>query len=153
MEEIAMETVHHLRALAVELHLLGTEFARLHGLHATDVRALICLLDAGRSGQAATPTWLGEQLHLTSASVTSLIDRMEKSGHLRRQRDDHDRRSVLINVTPEAMEMGWAFFGPAIANATTALGKYSAPERETIDNFLSDMQRALGSARDEIEEQ
>jgi hypothetical protein len=53
------------------------------GLRTTDVRALICLLDAGLAARPATPTWLREQLYL-AASVTVLTDRMEKGGHVRR---------------------------------------------------------------------
>ncbi|MBJ7353128.1 MAG: MarR family transcriptional regulator, partial [Rhodococcus sp.] len=41
-------TVHQLRALTVDLDLLGAEFAQRHALHPTDIRALICLLDADR---------------------------------------------------------------------------------------------------------
>ena len=68
--------VHRLRALTVELDLLGADFAQKHSLHPTDIRALICLLDADRAGTRATPGWLGGQLGLESASVTALIDRM-----------------------------------------------------------------------------
>lgn len=143
--EDALETVHRLRALVVDLHLLGAEFARTHGLHATDLRALICLLDAERNNFEATPTWLREQLHLNSASVTALIDRMERSGHVRRQRDDRDRRKVLIHVTPEAVQLGQSFFGPVIANATTAIGTYSAEQLQTIGSFLADIHQAISS--------
>ena len=136
-------TVHLLRALVVELHLLGSEFARTHGLHATDVRALISLLDAERHGREATPTWLREQLHLTSASVTALIDRLTKAGYVRRERDDHDRRRVLLHVTPEARHLGAAFFGPAIAEASSVIDTYSAAEVQTIDTFLEDVRRAV----------
>ncbi|NLE82026.1 MAG: MarR family transcriptional regulator [Rhodococcus sp.] len=145
--EDSLDTVHRLRALVVELHLLGADFARMHGLHATDLRALICLLDAERNGREATPTWLREQLHLNSASVTALIDRMEKSGHVRRQRDHQDRRRVLIHVTPEAVQLGQSFFGPAIANATNAIGAYSAVQVQTIARFLADMQQSIDAAR------
>ncbi|MFG1782552.1 MarR family winged helix-turn-helix transcriptional regulator [Rhodococcus oryzae] len=147
--EGSLTMVHRLRALAVELHLLGAEFGRVHGLHSTDVRALICLLDAERSGHPATPSWLGQQLHLNSASVTALIDRMEKAGHVRRQRDSQDRRRLFVEVTSEAVEVGWSFFGPVIANAVAAIGTYSAQEMETVDKFLADMQAAVESARRE----
>ncbi|WP_226435538.1 MarR family transcriptional regulator [Rhodococcus yananensis] len=145
--EDSLDTVHRLRALVVELHLLGADFARKHGLHATDLRALICLLDAERNDREATPTWLREQLHLNSASVTALIDRMEKSGHVRRRRDHRDRRRVLIHVTPEAVQLGQSFFGPAIANATNAIGTYNAGQIQTIASFLADMQQAIDDAR------
>lgn len=145
--EGALSAVHRLRALVVDLHLLGAEFARVNGLHPTDVRALICLLDAGRSGQVATPTWLREQLHLNSASVTALIDRMEKAGHVRRTRDGQDRRRVLLEVTPAAMELGWSFFGPLMSNATAALDSYSPDELKAVDRFLSDMRGGIDDTR------
>ncbi|TCN57063.1 DNA-binding MarR family transcriptional regulator [Rhodococcus sp. SMB37] len=145
--EHSLGAVHQLRALVVELHSLGTEFARVNGLHATDVRALICLLDADRAGRPATPTWLRERLHLESASVTALIDRMEKAGHVRRRRDERDRRRVLLEVTSAARDRGWEFFGPLIASATTALDAYGADERATINRFLTDMRVGIDTTR------
>ncbi|MYS08176.1 MarR family transcriptional regulator, partial [Streptomyces sp. SID6041] len=59
-----MRLVHLLRAVTVEFDLLGAEFAVRNGLHPTDVRALIHLLDAARADTRATPGWLGEQLRL-----------------------------------------------------------------------------------------
>jgi hypothetical protein len=50
-----LATVHQLRAVTVELNVVAARFARLHGLHPTDLRALIQLLDASRSGVPATP--------------------------------------------------------------------------------------------------
>ncbi|MGW6695477.1 MarR family transcriptional regulator [Rhodococcus sp. NPDC054953] len=141
--EDPLGTVHRLRALMVELHLIGAEFARVNGLHATDVRALICLLDARRAGRAATPTWLREQLHLNSASVTALVDRMGRAGLVRRTRDERDRRRVRVDVTPHAVELGWSFFGPVIANATAVIGGYSVEDRAVVDRFLADMTRAV----------
>ncbi len=139
----SMGVVHQLRALVVDLHLLGAEFARVNGLHPTDVRALICLLDATRAGRAATPTWLREQLHLNSASVTALIDRMERAGHVARRRDDADRRRVLLEVTPAAMELGWSFFGPLIGSATGTVDSYTPAELAVVERFLGDMRRSV----------
>ena len=48
-----MELVHLLRAVTVDLDLLGANFTSTHGLHPTDVRALIHLLDADRTGTTA----------------------------------------------------------------------------------------------------
>ncbi|GAA4473160.1 MarR family transcriptional regulator [Rhodococcus olei] len=143
----APNTVHRLRALVVELHLLAAEFARINNLHPTDLRALICLLDAERCGRAATPTWLREQLHLNSASVTALIDRLDKSGYVKRVRDEKDRRRVRIDVTPAAVELGWTFFGPVITHATAATEKYGSRDRRAIDTFLEDMLGAVDAAK------
>lgn len=111
-EDEAMAIVHSLRALTVDLNVAVSGFANKYKMHSTDVRALICLLDAERSDAPATPGWLGAQLGINSASVTALVDRMVKAGHVARERDSADRRRVLLQVTPSAVTLGESFFGP-----------------------------------------
>ncbi len=60
-----LDMIHRLRALTVQLDLLGAEFAQKHALHPTDLRALIGLLDRERAGEIATPGWLAEHLRST----------------------------------------------------------------------------------------
>lgn len=49
---------------------------------------------------------LGERVTLDAATLTGLIDRMEKSGYVERQPNPGDRRSVLVFLTPKAREVG-----------------------------------------------
>lgn len=139
--------VHRLRALVVQLDLFGAEFARTHGLHATDVRALICLLDAERSGQQATPGWLGKSLGLESASVTALVDRMTDGGLVARERDSRDRRRVILEVTDSAKTLGSTFFGPLIQHAVDAAGDFSPEQLQTVEQFLDKMIVATEDSR------
>ena len=53
-----------------------------------------------------TPGRLDEELNLTSPSITALVDRLESHGHLRRVRDQHDRRRVSPEVEPRALALG-----------------------------------------------
>ncbi|MDZ7928714.1 MAG: MarR family transcriptional regulator [Rhodococcus sp. (in: high G+C Gram-positive bacteria)] len=144
-------TVHRLRALTVELDLLGAEFAQRHKLHPTDIRALICLLDADRSGTRATPGWLGTQLGLESASVTALIDRMAKRNLVLRDPDPSDRRRVLLRVTAHASELGTTFFGPVIGRAVDELARFTPEQRATIDEFLTTMRAVVTATREQQE--
>ncbi|MFI8348078.1 MarR family winged helix-turn-helix transcriptional regulator [Streptomyces sp. NPDC085596] len=133
----AMRLVHLLRAVTVEFDQLGAEFAARNGLHPTDVRALIHLLDAARVGTRATPGWLGEQLRLNSAGTTALVDRLERLGLVRRSRDTADRRRVLLEVQEKATELGWTFFGPVIGEVVAAAEGFEAGELETVRRFLT----------------
>lgn len=142
-----MAIVHSLRALTVDLNLTATEFANTTGLHSTDVRALICLLDADRSDTVATPGWLGSQLGINSASVTALIDRMTRAGHVQREPDAVDRRRVRLRVTPAAVELGENFFGPLISRAANTLNSYTEDQRAVISKFLADMRHDVDDAR------
>ncbi|MFI0229377.1 MarR family winged helix-turn-helix transcriptional regulator [Streptomyces sp. NPDC017086] len=145
--EPAMRLVHLLRAVTVEFDLLGAEFAARHGLHPTDVRALIHLLDAARAGTRATPGWLGEQLRLNSAGTTALVDRLERLGLVRRSRDTADRRRVLLHVEEKATELGWTFFGPVIGEVMAAADGFDAGELETVRRFLTAVLESTGRTR------
>lgn len=142
----APATVHRLRALTLVLDSAGAAFAARNGLSATDVRALVCLLDRERAGVPASPTWLAGQLRVTTASVTALLDRLERAGHLRRVPRSDDRRRVDVLVQDSAKELGWAFFGPLIDAAAGVLDRRTAAERAVIDAFLDDMVAAIAAA-------
>ncbi|MET7856323.1 MarR family transcriptional regulator [Streptomyces sp. NPDC005318] len=131
-----MEIVHLLRKVTVEFGLRQAEFASLHGMHPTDVRALICLLDAERAGTDATAGRLGTQLGLNSAGTTAVIDRLERLGHLTRTRDPRDRRRVLLAVDPRAVELGRSFFGPLIENTVAVLRGFDESETAAVRRFL-----------------
>jgi DNA-binding MarR family transcriptional regulator len=100
------QLAYMLRRLNVELDQLGHQFATQHGLHPTDMRALVAIMDAARSGQVMSPGRLGEELGLTSASVTALLDRLEQAGHIHRIRDQHDRRRVTLEIDQQALVLG-----------------------------------------------
>lgn len=134
-----LQLVHQLRAISVELDLARGAFARANGLHDTDVRALICLLDADRAGIPATPGWLGAQLGLTSPSTTALLDRLERAGHVYRQPSPMDRRKVQIRVSEAAVDLGWTFFGPLLTSMIAAMRAFSREELDTVERFLREV--------------
>ncbi|GAA2659162.1 MarR family transcriptional regulator [Streptomyces lunalinharesii] len=137
-----MDLVHLLREVTVRLDLAGARFAARNGLHPTDLRALIALLDAARAGEELTAGRLGARLGLNSAGTTALVDRLERLGHLRRVRDTRDRRRVLLAVEPQAIALGQAFFGPPIARVRSLLDTFDAEERATVRRFLTGVRDA-----------
>src|SRR5580658_9481049 len=75
-----------LRALGSDLDALDEAVAAMFGLHRTDLR---CLEIAGRGGPLSAGA-LAEQAGLSASAVTSVIDRAEQSGDLRRLSDPRD---------------------------------------------------------------
>jgi DNA-binding MarR family transcriptional regulator len=142
-----LRLVHLLRGITVELDLLGAEFADRHGLHPTDLRALIHLLDAQRAGLVASPGWLGQRLGLNSPAVTALLDRLQRLGYVRRDRDPADRRRVRLTVQPDALDLGGAFFGPLIDSMLGAMSGFDAAELDTVHRFLTAMMRLVAAGR------
>ncbi|MGA5269277.1 MarR family transcriptional regulator [Streptomyces lydicamycinicus] len=142
-EAAGMDLVHLLREVTVRLDLAGARFAGRNGLHPTDLRALISLLDAARAGEQSTPGRLGDQLGLNSAGTTALIDRLERLGLLRRVRDTRDRRRVLLEVDDRALALGQSFFGPLIERTLALLATFEADEQAAIRRFLSGLGEAV----------
>ena len=141
----APPTVHRLRALTVLLDEAARRFAHASGLSRTDIRALIALLDRERSEEPASPTWLARELGLTTASVTVLLDRLQRAGHVRRRARSDDRRRVDVTVEDSAKDIGWAFFGPLIEATRQVLERRTGAERDVVDAFLDDMVAAVGA--------
>jgi DNA-binding MarR family transcriptional regulator len=128
-----------LRRLTVELDAVGQRFAQLHGLNRTDVRALVAIMDAARRGEALSAGGLGAAVELRSASVTALVDRLEKVGHIRRTRDADDRRRVVLEMSDAAMAAGAEHFGGLARDLTAAMEGYSDEELAVVRRFLLDM--------------
>jgi DNA-binding MarR family transcriptional regulator len=137
-----MEIVHLLRAVAVELGLHSARFANQNGMHPTDVRALIALMDAARAGDEMTTGRLGAGLGLNSAGTTALVDRLERAGHVRRMRGERDRRKVVVEVDERAVELGRTFFGPLIERSVELLRGYDERELAAIRSFLGGVRNA-----------
>jgi DNA-binding MarR family transcriptional regulator len=132
-----------LRRLTVELDAVGQRFAQVHGLNRTDVRALVAIMDAARGGESLTAGRLGAAVDLSSASVTALLDRLEKVGHIRRTRDADDRRRVVLEMSDSAMAAGAEHFGALQRDLTAAMGGYSDEELAVVRRFLEDMTRVI----------
>ncbi|NEK84176.1 MarR family transcriptional regulator [Blastococcus saxobsidens] len=128
-----------LRRLTVELDAVGQRFAQRHGLNRTDVRALVAIMDAARRGEELTAGRLGEAVELRSASVTALVDRLEKVGHLRRARDAEDRRRVVLQMSDSAMAAGAEHFGGLARDLSAAMEGYTPDELAVVRRFLVEM--------------
>lgn len=53
------------------------------------------------AGQPLTPSEISERLLVASATMTSTLDLLEHRGWIRRTPNPEDRRSVLVQITPE----------------------------------------------------
>src|ERR1700675_2430960 len=74
------------------------------GLNRGEGGALSALRIAGPPYRLS-PTRLSRGLMLSSAGVTSRIDRLERRGFVRRLADPDDRRGVIIELTDEGREV------------------------------------------------
>lgn len=70
-----------------------------HGLTPAQYLIIECLWIT----DALSPKLIGELLRYDSATLTGLIDRLERSGFVYRERDPDDRRAIRICLTPKSI--------------------------------------------------
>src|ERR1700704_1472642 len=99
MSSISSERSQMIEQLIGELKLSSSRGIIFHqtladflGLNITDHKCLGFLLDEGPQ----TAGRLAELTSLTTGAITGVIDRLEKAGYVKREKDLHDRRRVMI---------------------------------------------------------
>lgn len=137
-----------LRQFTVESDRFVEMFGEAHQLHRTDLNALAVVMDAARQGAPMSPTQLAASLHLSASATTSVLDRLERAGHLRRDRSGSDRRKVTLHMHEQARELGKAFFRPLDEGLTAAWQDMNDDERRTVARFLKASIEATARARD-----
>ncbi|MEV6501443.1 MarR family winged helix-turn-helix transcriptional regulator [Streptomyces prunicolor] len=110
------------------------ELARLMGVNETDLRCLEILFAV----EETTPRELSRQLGLTTGSVTTMLDRLEKLAYLTRTPHPDDRRKTLIRVTPEATQRAFGLIGPFLEDAgREVFDRYTPEQLELVIDYLT----------------
>jgi DNA-binding MarR family transcriptional regulator len=101
------------------------------GLNRGEVGVLGALRVAGPK-QQLSPTRLFKGLMLSSAGITSRLDGLERRGYVKRTRDPHDRRGVLVELTDAGREV-----------LDQAVSANTAREKELMANLTRQEQKSL----------
>jgi DNA-binding MarR family transcriptional regulator len=105
------------------------------GLGGSDAQFLGLL---GAHGPLA-PGQLAEITGLTTGTVTGVIDRLERAGFVRRERDTTDRRKVLVLPVPEGIARLAEHYQEHGALMDAVLRRRDRDQLRVIADFLSEM--------------
>ena len=133
------ELIRLLQRHFVEATRMRRAFAERHDLHPTDWAALLAVMQGDRTGTPLTPGQLGERLLLSSGATTAVVDRLERAGHLRRERDRRDRRRVTLHRGESTHTLIAAFYEPFEASMEAVMVGFTALELAVVQRFLSDV--------------
>ena len=145
MSNVRMRTyVPLIQRFVARIFLYHTAVAEQLGLHGTDLKALQLL-----GHESMSPGALGEQVGLTGAAITALIDRLEQAGYVVRERDTEDRRRLTVHAIPAKLRTANRLYATQNARMSKLLSKYSADEFLAINDFLA---QATHMLTEEVEE-
>ncbi len=108
-----------------------------------ELLALRHLLRADGRGDAVSPTDIARYLGISTASTTTLLDRLERSGHIVRERHPSDRRSITLRPTAQAEQEVRETLGDMHERMMAATEGVTDAEAEAIVAFLGRVAAAV----------
>ena len=120
------------RELSTMMVLFHSRIAEQMGLSGTDHK---CLELAMRSDEPLTAGQIAQLSGLSTGAVTGVIDRLEHRGFVRRVRDPHDRRKVLVEVSELDESKLVHFFQDAIDMTERVLAQFSPEEWDVLERY------------------
>jgi len=94
-----------------------------------------------RDNGSMSPSELGERLIVTRATVTGLVDSLERRGFVRRSANPADRRSLIIEITPAGLAV--------VQEVRTRIHRH---ERALLSGFSADELRAFIAQQHRIQD-
>lgn len=131
-ERLYAELSNEVRASQRATDVVDELVCQLIGINRTDARCLD-ILDQHGSMSAGD---LAEASRLSTGAITAVIDRLERAGLAHRVPDPSDRRRVLVEVTPKAVEVATELMvEPMTALYRPMADRYSEDDLRLILDF------------------
>jgi DNA-binding MarR family transcriptional regulator len=92
-------TLRELEIVGGRVEALVADVARRHGLSHAALNALAVI--EGNGGPLPTGE-ISARMHITTGTMTTVLDTLERNRYIRRLADPDDRRRVLVDITPAA---------------------------------------------------
>jgi len=121
------------------------EFLAHHGLNQARLIVLV-LLDGAENGSLRSSE-LAEHAKVSRATITGLLDTMEKAGLIARAADPHDRRAWNVKITPKGETLLSKVQPLLMQWSQGILSALSSTERSQLVKLLHKTQRAFMATR------
>jgi len=136
---LMQELEHAMRRSSALGVIFGQTVASRAGISSSDLECLDFLNLEGR----VTAGRLDEVTGLTTGAITGVVDRLEKAGLVRRERDETDRRKVFIVTVPENVASIGRFYVPMQQAMQKVCSTYSDAELRLLIRFANDGYKAV----------
>jgi DNA-binding MarR family transcriptional regulator len=140
------ELEHAVRRSSAQGVIFGQTVASRVGISSSDLECLDFLNLEGR----VTAGRLAEVTGLTTGAITGVVDRLEKAGLVRRERDDHDRRKVFIATVPENVAKVGKFYLHMQRAMLKQWETFSDADLRLLLRFMTQGYRTMLAATEEL---
>jgi DNA-binding MarR family transcriptional regulator len=137
-----------LRELAIQLSLLNHQIGGKLELRDVDID---CLDLIDREGPMS-PSALARLAGLHPATITGILDRLERGGWIARERDRADRRAIVVRARRERLPDLLRLYAGMNRSMNRIYAEYSERELEAIADFLQRTAKAGRTATDQLSE-
>lgn len=97
------------------------------------------------SGGPRTPAELADAAGVTRATMTGLIDTLERDGFVKREPDPDDRRMMSVNLTSRGEKFLQDFLPGHFRSIASLMSPLSETERKTLVQLLGKIQQQAAS--------
>lgn len=111
-----------------------TRALRRHGL---SLQARVLLATIEGAGEPLSASTLADRLLVSGASITSLVDTLQRKGLVRRTGSESDRRVVLVELTEAAQHVIDAFLAEVTALHVAQFAVLTDAERDQFCTLLA----------------
>ena len=126
---------------------MGAHLAR-HELSQGRFMVLV-LLDRHERGEGVSPSEIAEQLGVTRATVTGLLDGLEKEALISRQTHPEDRRAFCIELTPKGRQFLATLLPGHYRRIAGLMAHLNPAEQKQLVKLLSKVARGQNALHDE----
>jgi DNA-binding MarR family transcriptional regulator len=131
--EIAADVIaRHLQAISILTRELEKKIADSLGVNLTDLAAMEHLI----TNNKLAPSELASRLNVSTAASTQIIDRLERAGHVSRERQPDDRRKLFVVPKAESVARTFQNFAPMLDGLDAAISRLKSDDRDVIERFL-----------------
>jgi DNA-binding MarR family transcriptional regulator len=144
---LACRAFRELEVVGARIEALVAGIARGHGLSHAALNALAVIEGNGGPLPAGE---VGKRMHITSGTITTVLDTLERKGYVRRLTDPSDRRRVLVDVTPAAAAVLDAALPQVQQAATIVMGTLDDDALNSLLDGVTVVREGMAALPDDL---
>jgi len=149
LDPAAMEAYLNLLRTGTDCLEYGHEYLSAHGVSSGRFTVIMLLLrqqSCGKKNEIVTPAELADMAGCTRATMTGLIDTLERDSLVKRAPDENDRRMMTVSLTPKGTALLNKMLPGHFKRISELMACLTEPERKTLVRLLTKISSQIAEA-------